>query len=133
MKDFLWTRPIWSQSGILVIIFYDNEWYDRAMSRWRWCNSTMTLKWCSISPLVSHHRPIALSTFLHMCCFWGKLHQMWIFIKHININKGIFDHSFIPETLIFLAYCCKIIKKISNCFYFFCLDINPKKLEFRMR
>ena len=41
-----------------------------------------------------------------------------------NGNKGIF----IPETLIFLAYCCKIIKKVSNCFYFSLLIDKPEKM-----
>ena len=60
--------------------------------------------------------------------FLRKWRQMWIFIKHNNVNKEILDHSSIPEAFIFLAYCCKIIKKISNAFYFFCLNINLTKM-----
>ena len=60
--------------------------------------------------------------------FLRNWRQMWIFIKHNNVNKEILDHSSIPETFIFLAYCCKIIKKISNAFYFFCLNINLTKM-----
>ena len=53
---------------------------------------------------------------------------MSIFIKHTNVSKGILNHSFIPKKLIFFAYFCKIIKKISIAFYFFCLDINLNKI-----
>ena len=93
---------------------------DGAMTRW--LDSTLAMKWRSIAILVfriialsvSRHRTIDLFAY---ALFLRKWRQMWIFIKHTNVNKRILDHSFISATLIFLAYCFKIIKKISNAFF----------------
>ena len=61
------------------------------------------------------HRTISL---LRHALFLRKWRQTWIFIKHTKVNKkGVFDHSFIPETIIYLAYCCKFIKNDSNAFF----------------
>ena len=78
-----------------------------AITRWRWCDSTMAMKRCSIAPLVSRHRTIVIASSHHRAIFFCTCavskRQMWIFIKHTNVKKGMFYHSFIPETLIFLA------------------------------
>ena len=86
----------------------------------RQCDGTMTMKRCSFASSLSHNRSI---DFLAHALFLRKWCQMLIYIWHTKVNKGILDRSFIPETLIFLAYCCKIIKKVSNAFFFIvCID-----------
>lgn len=88
--------------------------YDRVlvMVRSRRCDGMMTMKRWSIAPLllrnapsISHHCTIALSIFAH-ALFGRKWHQMYIFIRHTNVN---------------------IPKNVSNALYFFCLDIDLRE------
>ena len=74
------------------------------MVRWLWGN----IFYRTIVIASSHHGAIDFFADKLFPRIWS---QMWVF--------------FISETLIFLAYCCKIIKNVSN--DFFCLEINLKK------
>ena len=69
---------------------------------WRWHvdDGVITMKRWSIAPSISR---IAPSCYRLFCTCAVSKRQMWIFIKHTNVKKGMFYHSFIPETLIFLA------------------------------
>ena len=90
-------------------------WCDGTIVRWRWCDDMTMVRWLwgnifyrTIVIASSHHGAIDFFADKLFPRIWS---QMWVF--------------FISETLIFLAYCCKMIKNVSN--DFFCLEINLKK------
>ena len=100
------------------------RWYGGALAMVRRRNNydSMTMKRYFIAPSLSHHRVryhyfiIVLSAFLYMRCLQeSSVRQMWIFIGHNNENKSIPDRSLIP-------------KHVSKTIYFFCLDIEMKRL-----
>ena len=76
------------------------RWYeycagDGAKTQWWWCDRIMAMKRWSIAPSVLRHRTILISSshhraigFLVHALFLTNWRQMWIFIKHTNVNKG---------------------------------------------
>ena len=94
-------------------------------TRWRLRRYSNVSRAIVIAPSHHRYRVIALSSFWHMRCFFLSAHFTYV-------NKGKLDHSLFHETLIFLTYCCKIIKKVSNAFYF-SVDINLNKLVLWMQ
>ena len=102
----------WRDGAITMTPWYNSS---MAMMLWQWYDDDEAMLYRAIVIASSHHRAI---DFFHMR-FVRKCRQVWIFIRHTNVNNGILDlFFFIPETLNFLAYCCKIIKKVSNAFFF---------------